>query len=467
MKALIQNGGGTLLLDIPYRLADTAEDVGSQLASIGVRKTPSELLITDDGAITVKLIAENGIDKRLLSLIGPEDALSTVNTACSLLAETPQEIRDEVQRSIVQGAYRTVQEMLLGAQAMRDRQAQVIRITLRSDFLNACCEDDYILTLPKTDEQLRAARDRLGVKTFGECEIIQTDSPLRMLTKLDYHGDVSLMNGIARAVAKAVEQEDSGSLLFAVLEAFESADACELKEHIEHLDCYELLPKELCKEESYGERFFFQSPSAKHVGDEMIPYIDFEKYGMAMMEKNGVHAGDTGWLSPKVGGFKIYMPLTGRMEGSYYQSRLNGDSLTMYDDKIAGRIASDITEHLPPNGLIADSKLPDTIKNKVLSVLPTVEVRNDALWGCLQIAKVGWITESELSALCDEWYNQLKFGWGDHFRTQGIRCGDGSLYINFWHESNDYRFFSEKEMTELERQTGWLDDSFQTGGMRL
>lgn len=125
-----------------------------------------------------------------------------------------------------------------GGGTLPDDQVQIMRVTLRSDFLNACCEDDYILTLPKTDEQLRAARDRLGVKTFGECEIIQADSPLRVLADLEYHGDVTLMNGIARAAAEAMEQDGGGPRLLATLDVYKDADARELKERIENLDSH-------------------------------------------------------------------------------------------------------------------------------------------------------------------------------------------------------------------------------------
>ena len=83
MKALIQNGGNTLLLDIPYKQSDIMEDISDHLGSIGVRKLPSELPITDKGDIAIQLIPETNMDKQLVGLIRPGDTLSIINTACS------------------------------------------------------------------------------------------------------------------------------------------------------------------------------------------------------------------------------------------------------------------------------------------------------------------------------------------------------------------------------------------------
>lgn len=335
-------------------------------------------------------------------------------------------------------------------------QKAIIRVGLCSDFTYLCGMDDYILTLPKTEEELREVRERLGVKDFGECETVWMDSPLQSLLEVPYGGDVALMNSFAKASIQAIEKgSQSTLLLLAALEAFQSEDAYELEEQIEHLDCYELFPDEYCTPEAYGRFWFYHSPAANYIDvDKMLlPYIDFAAYGQRMMEQNDVIVTDLGWISPKIQECKLYLPLEAYLEYAYEEHELDAGDMVSYRQPISECLEADREKHLTPAGFIAESKQPEPVKNKVISVIPAVEEVNGELWGCLKIVKQGWIAEKDWAALCDEWEEQLKNGWGRQFAKQPIPCAQGTLHVYFDNSYDEFRFFSAREVAEMNWQT--------------
>ena len=335
-------------------------------------------------------------------------------------------------------------------------QMAMIRVALHSDLTYQSGEDAYILKLPQTDEQLRAARERLGVKTFGECEVQWIDSPLRVLNELSYGGDISLMNELAKSAAQAINGGDESTLLLlAALDAFRHAGNTVLKECLEHLDCYELLPEEYCTPEAYGKHSLYYLPMMDdiHVDEKFWPYIDYGKYGRAMMKENRIQVTAIGWLMPKAGFCKLYMPLTCKTDSGF---ELDRQEMALFAREIAGQIGNDVKNTLGPRGLKSITATEYYAVSRVLSVIPSVEVQNGELWGCLRIAKLGWIPENEWETLTESWFNQLQSGWGEHIRAQGITCRNGVLRLGFCEENNAHHFFSEKELTDMDEHTDWV-----------
>lgn len=332
----------------------------------------------------------------------------------------------------------------------------MLRVALHSDLTYQSGEKEYILKLPQTDEQLRAIRERLGVKAFGECEILWVDSPLRVLNDLSYDGDVSLMNDLAKAAAQAVNGGyESTRLLLAALDVFRYSGKYVLKECLEHLQCYEMLPEEFCTPEAYGKVLYRYSAQTchNHTDETIWPYIDYAKYGRAMMDANGIRVTDIGWLIPKASTCKIYMPLTCKT-GSGYD--LDAHEMALFCKQIAEQIESDVKNTLGPKGLTSPTNSAYYAVGRVLSVVPGVEVQNGELWGSLNISKRGWIPENEWDTLIESWYSQLQSGWGEHIRTQGVVCGDEVLYLCFCDESAEHHFFSKRELEDMEAQADWV-----------
>ena len=335
-------------------------------------------------------------------------------------------------------------------------QMAMIRVALHSDLTYQSGAEPYVLKLPQTDEQLRAVLERLGIKTFGECEILWVDSPLRVLKTLSYDGDISLMNDLAKVAAQAFNGgNDSTMLLLAALDAFRYNGKDVLKECLEHLDRYELLPKEYCTPEAYGKHLLYCSPLTNdvHVDESMRPYIDFEKYGRAMMKKNNIIITDIGWLAPKVSSCKLYMPLSCKTGTGY---ELDAQEMALFYKQIHEQIGSDVKGAMGARGLSSSTISAYYTVGRVLSAFPGIEVQKGELWGCLNITKLGWIPEKEWESKKAEWREQIKYGWGEQIRTQGIVCKEGTLYLDFWDEDVGHRFFSEKELEEMEAQTDWL-----------
>ena len=71
------------------------------------------------------------------------------------------------------------------------------------------------------------------------------------------------------------------------------------------------------------------------------------------------------------------------------------------------------------------------VKKKVLSAIPTVEIRDGELMGCTTVKLKEPLTEAEMQDLEDYLKGQFSDGWGEDFEQQEIQTGDGVLYVHF------------------------------------
>ena len=74
------------------------------------------------------------------------------------------------------------------------------------------------------------------------------------------------------------------------------------------------------------------------------------------------------------------------------------------------------------------------IKEKVLSAIPSVEIRDGELMGCTTVVLKEPLAEEEMEDLQDYLKGQFSDGWGEGFEQQEIQTGDGVLYVHFWEE---------------------------------
>jgi len=117
IKALIQNSGNTLLLDIPYRRTELCE----KLASIGIWNPQGDIFIRDheDQKISVKLFGETDFDNRLISLFDEDTSLSLANTVCDIMQDLYQDQHDQINYDLAHGEYSTPQELLHAVRKMK------------------------------------------------------------------------------------------------------------------------------------------------------------------------------------------------------------------------------------------------------------------------------------------------------------------------------------------------------------
>ena len=78
------------------------------------------------------------------------------------------------------------------------------------------------------------------------------------------------------------------------------------------------------------------------------------------------------------------------------------------------------------------------VKKKVLSAIPTVEIRDGELMGCTTVKLKESLTEAEMQDLQDYLKGQFSDGWGEGFEQQEIQTGDGVLYVHFAEEPFDF-----------------------------
>ena len=78
------------------------------------------------------------------------------------------------------------------------------------------------------------------------------------------------------------------------------------------------------------------------------------------------------------------------------------------------------------------------VKKKVLSAIPTVEIRDGELMGCTTVKLKESLTEVEMQDLQDYLKGQFSDGWGEGFEQQEIQTGDGVLYVHFAEEPFDF-----------------------------
>ena len=143
---------------------------------------------------------------------------------------------------------------------------------------------------------------------------------------------------------------------------------------------------------------------------------------------------------------KLYSPLT----GDFYENEIDGDGwintaqepfllsgadLAQYKDSI---------DSLLNRYLDGDKNLMDyfdeernsSLKEKVTSAVPSVEIRERDLWGCTTVKLTSPLTDTEQKDLQDYLIGQFADGWGEGFEQREIEVDGGTLYVHFWNPDN-------------------------------
>ena len=140
---------------------------------------------------------------------------------------------------------------------------------------------------------------------------------------------------------------------------------------------------------------------------------------------------------------KFYSPLTadffpndtedlGDDYSEYEGCPLDGHDLLQYADAVDETVKKDIADF---NGdLMQYYHEDDSVRRKVVSAVPSVEIRGQKLCGCLTVELREPLNEGEQAALCDYVSGQYSDGWGEGFEQREIEVEDGKLYVHFWQE---------------------------------
>ena len=140
---------------------------------------------------------------------------------------------------------------------------------------------------------------------------------------------------------------------------------------------------------------------------------------------------------------KFYSPLTAEFfpdepdweDESYNEYEgypMDGHDLLQYADAVDEAVKKDIADF---NGdLMQYYHEDDSVRQKVVSAVPSVEIHGNKLCGCLNVELRESLNEGEQAVLCDYISGQYSDGWGEGFEQRDIRVEEGTLAVHFWQE---------------------------------
>lgn len=124
---------------------------------------------------------------------------------------------------------------------------------------------------------------------------------------------------------------------------------------------------------------------------------------------------------------------------------LDDHDLLQYADAVDEAVKKDIADF---NGdLMQYYHKDDSVRRKVVSAVPSVEICGNKLCGCMNVELREPLNEGEQAALCDYISGQYSDGWGEGFEQRDIRVDDGTLAVHFWQEDG-FEMTSEREMQQ-------------------
>ena len=118
LNAIIENKGNTLIIDFPHSIYDVYE----KLLSVGIRKSPNDIMLTDneDDDIQVKLYSDSDFGNHVIRILGENNSLADANTTAYLLMTADDELKDELEQNILYDQYDSIQELTADIKKMKD-----------------------------------------------------------------------------------------------------------------------------------------------------------------------------------------------------------------------------------------------------------------------------------------------------------------------------------------------------------
>ena len=140
---------------------------------------------------------------------------------------------------------------------------------------------------------------------------------------------------------------------------------------------------------------------------------------------------------------KFYSPLTAEFfpnepdweDESYNEYEgypLDGHELLEYETAIRDAVENDTRDF--GGDLMQYYHEDDSVRNKVVTAVPSIEVHGNKLCGCLTVELKETLRDDEQTVLCNYISGQYSDGWGEGFEQRDIRVDDGMLAVHFWQE---------------------------------
>lgn len=160
---------------------------------------------------------------------------------------------------------------------------------------------------------------------------------------------------------------------------------------------------------------------------------------------------------------KLYSPLTGDFYKNDvdeygwnngvtdYPTLFSGVDMAYYEESIQKAVKQRGSDDGGNLMLYFDEERSPGVKEKVLSAIPSVEIRGDELMGCTTVKLREPLTEPEMQDLQDYLKGQFSDGWGEGFEQQEIQTSDGVLYVHFAEERFDFEV-EQVQSTEVSKE---------------
>lgn len=165
-------------------------------------------------------------------------------------------------------------------------------------------------------------------------------------------------------------------------------------------------------------------------------------------------------LSTEPSVLRLYMPLTAELyERDEYGDReddpkeLSGGQLWYYKDAILKALINDRMPEESERGIMHWYHEEDGVKEKVRSVVFTVEKRDHRLWGVAECQLLRGLTTKEMDTLKEYITGQASDGWGEGFEQRDIEVNEGVLYVHLWN-SDEWNLQTEEELLGQEMKGG-------------
>ena len=140
---------------------------------------------------------------------------------------------------------------------------------------------------------------------------------------------------------------------------------------------------------------------------------------------------------------KFYSPLTAdffpnepdyedEFYGEYEGYPQGGHELLEYETAIRDAVENDTRDF--GGDLMQYYHEDDSVRRKVVSAVPYVEICGNKLCGCLTVELKEPLLDDEQTVLCNYITGQYSDGWGEGFEQRDIRVDDGTLAVHFWQE---------------------------------
>ena len=140
---------------------------------------------------------------------------------------------------------------------------------------------------------------------------------------------------------------------------------------------------------------------------------------------------------------KFYSPLTADFfpnepdyEDEFYDEYegypQDGHELLEYETAIRDAVENDTRDF--GGDLMQYYHEDDSVRSKVVSAVPSVEICGNKLCGCLTVELKETLLDDEQTVLCNYISGQYSDGWGEGFEQRDIRVDDGTLAVHFWQE---------------------------------